>query len=268
MYDELKDRQRRDMWKAIPKERMKEIRRQVQAMPKSRDRTILLLAFVHGLTTTEIEQIAKDRDDLQSRNHRPISRRRIQQIILLYVPDANDYQDHSQKDKPHNDHGAWYWSHEKTRCANCGSTERLEWHHMIPASLGGTAEEYNMICLCHDCHQAVTAYHRRLFPDKFGRPRKPKWKIEIFEKPQKEIFRSSHELLRIFCAPPTCTAKIFRVGLRSIVCSGLCRPDSGHNRRCICTTLHIALDWYRLHSSILHSMGIFRRVYAQKVKLY
>lgn len=172
MYEELKERQRRDMWKAIPRKRMKEIRKQVNEMPKGRDRTILHLAFVDGLTTTEIAELAKYREDLLSRNHRPISRRRIQQIISLHVPDCNDYQDHSHKDRKHADHHKFAYHHSKERCALCGETDRLEWHHMIPAALGGTAEPENMVCLCHGCHQAVSAYHRRLMPDKFCKPKK------------------------------------------------------------------------------------------------
>lgn len=172
MYEEIKERRRRDMWKAIPRERLKEIRWQVQEMPKSRDRTVLLLAFVHGLTTPEIAEIAKTRDDLMSRNHRPLSRRRIQQIILIYVPDANAYQDHSQKESAHSDHGKFAWSHQKECCANCGSTERLEWHHMIPAALGGTAEPENMVCLCKECHDAVTAYQRKIMPEIMSKCRK------------------------------------------------------------------------------------------------
>lgn len=172
MYEDLKNRQRRDMWKAIPEERMKQIVRKIKKMSDGRDKIILELAFVHGLTTTEIAEIAKTRDDLTSRNHRPISRRRIQQVILEYVPDANSYQDHSQRFKQHGDHGFFATHHKKERCANCGSTERLEWHHMIPAILGGTAEPENMICLCHDCHQAVTAYHRKLFPEVMNKRRK------------------------------------------------------------------------------------------------
>lgn len=172
MYEEYKDRQRRDMWKAIPAERMKQIVRKIKRMPDSRDKTVLELVFVHGLTTTEIRNLATERTDLMSRNHQPLSRRRIQQIIMQYVPDANDYQDHSQKDKPREGHSSFAWHHKKERCANCGNTERLEWHHMIPAALGGTAEPENMICLCHDCHQAVTAYHRKLFPVIMNKRRK------------------------------------------------------------------------------------------------
>lgn len=172
MFEELKNRARRDMWKAIPQNRLKQIRRKINGMPDGRDKTILTLAFIHGLTTTEICMLAKERADLSSRNHKPISRRRIQQIILLYVPDANSYQDHSQKEKPHNDHNRFAWNHQKERCALCGETDRLEWHHMIPAALGGTAEPENMVCLCHGCHQAVSAYQRRLMPDKFCKPKK------------------------------------------------------------------------------------------------
>lgn len=156
------------MWKAIPEKRLKKIRKMAQEMPPSRDRTVLILAFVHGLTTTEIAEVAKTREDLYSRNHRPMSRRRIQQVILQYVPDANDYQDHSQKEKQHKDHGAFAWSHKKERCGKCGCTENLEWHHMAPAILGGTADERNMICLCHECHRAVTEYNRTLFPDEMN----------------------------------------------------------------------------------------------------
>lgn len=172
MYDDLKDRRRRDMWKAIPKDRMKEIRRIINEMEKGRDRTILHLAFIDGLTTVEIEQLAQNRDDLRSRNHRPVSRRRIQQIILQYVPDANAYQDHSQKDKARKDHSSFAWHHKKERCANCNGTERLEWHHMIPAALGGTAEPENMVCLCKDCHEAVTAYQRKIMPEIMSKRRK------------------------------------------------------------------------------------------------
>ena len=165
MYEEYKDRQRRDMWKSIPFERMVEIQYQIMDMKPSRDRKVLELAFVHGLTTAEIVEVAKNSEELMSRNHRPLSKRRIQQIILIYVPDANAYQDHSQKEGSHKDHGYFATRHTKERCANCGGTERLEWHHMIPAVLGGTAEPENMICLCHECHKCVTAYHRKLFPN-------------------------------------------------------------------------------------------------------
>lgn len=38
---------------------------------------------------------------------------------------------------------------------------------MIPVFLGGTADDPNMVCVCHDCHKAVTAYQKQLFPGAF-----------------------------------------------------------------------------------------------------
>ena len=165
MYDDFKDRRRKDMWKAFPPERLEQLRFSIRHMDAGRDKTILELAFIHGLTTTEIAEVAKTRLDMLSRNGRPVNRRTIQSTIGKYVPDRNAYQDHSQKDKPHSDHGFFAAHHTKERCANCGGTERLEWHHMIPAVLGGTAEPENMICLCKACHICVTEYHRKLFPE-------------------------------------------------------------------------------------------------------
>lgn len=157
----------RDMWKAIPWERRAEIRKQIQKMPECRNKEILRLAFIENLSTADIAERAKTDMRLYSRNHKPISKRRVLQIISEYVPDYNAYQDHSGKTGLHKDHGKYHWSHKKERCASCGATESLEWHHMIPAFLGGTAEEQNMICLCKDCHRTVTEYHRKLYPDFF-----------------------------------------------------------------------------------------------------
>lgn len=37
-------------------------------------------------------------------------------------------------------------------CACCGSKEKLNLHHIIPISIGGTNEYYNLVYLCKDCH--------------------------------------------------------------------------------------------------------------------
>ena len=155
------------MWKAIPWQRRAEIAKQIRKMPDGIRKQILTMAFIDNMSTADIERYAIEHDTLHSRNHKPISKRRILQIIAEEIPDYNAYQDHSAKTGLHKDHGKWYWHHEKKRCAVCGVTKNLEWHHMIPAFLGGTAEEQNMICLCKDCHAAVTSYHRKLYPDRF-----------------------------------------------------------------------------------------------------
>jgi 5-methylcytosine-specific restriction endonuclease McrA len=40
------------------------------------------------------------------------------------------------------------------RCTNCGSTEKLEGHHIRPLAKGGSAYSLdNIITLCASCHQ-------------------------------------------------------------------------------------------------------------------
>lgn len=41
------------------------------------------------------------------------------------------------------------------QCCNCGSTEELEYHHIVPISLGGKDINSNMACLCYPCHQKI-----------------------------------------------------------------------------------------------------------------
>ena len=38
------------------------------------------------------------------------------------------------------------------KCCNCGSEEDLQYHHIIPLSLGGNDINSNMCCLCYKCH--------------------------------------------------------------------------------------------------------------------
>ncbi|MHC3437043.1 HNH endonuclease [Natrialbaceae archaeon A-gly3] len=38
------------------------------------------------------------------------------------------------------------------RCVNCGSTHRLEAHHIVPISEGGENDPANITTLCHSCH--------------------------------------------------------------------------------------------------------------------
>ena len=166
----MADKQRRrDMWANIPWQRRAAIVRKAKKQPPSRDRTIVLLAFQDGLSTAEIAELAKTRDDLMSRNHRPISKRSVLRVIAQEVPDYNAYQKKHPEGHQRKDHYAFIWrnSGRKVRCANCGSAENLEWHHMIPQFLGGTAEPENMVCLCKGCHDAVTAYQQRIFPEAF-----------------------------------------------------------------------------------------------------
>ena len=44
-------------------------------------------------------------------------------------------------------------------CGCCGSTNKLELHHIIPMANGGTDDYFNLLYLCHDCHKKV---HRNM----------------------------------------------------------------------------------------------------------
>lgn len=43
-------------------------------------------------------------------------------------------------------------------CAACGTTDDLQYHHLVPTSLGGKTEPTNIIVLCGPCHQK---WHRQ-----------------------------------------------------------------------------------------------------------
>lgn len=41
------------------------------------------------------------------------------------------------------------------KCCNCGTTENIEYHHIVPLSLGGNDVVTNIVPLCHRCHKAA-----------------------------------------------------------------------------------------------------------------
>lgn len=165
--DFLKHKTRsRDMWKNIPWERRAEIANKIKRMPDGMRKEVLRLAFIENYSTADIEEAAKSNPLLYGRNHKPIGKRRALQIIAEEIPDYNAYQIRGKTWK-RKDHFRYMAEHEKTRCANCGRTERLEWHHMIPIFLGGKGDPENLICLCKDCHEAISAYHKRIYAEHF-----------------------------------------------------------------------------------------------------
>ena len=40
-------------------------------------------------------------------------------------------------------------------CVNCGSTENIEMHHIVPLSEGGNNVESNIVMLCRACHYSA-----------------------------------------------------------------------------------------------------------------
>lgn len=62
-------------------------------------------------------------------------------------------------------------SHE---CCNCGSTEGIEYHHIVPIAFGGTNRLSNIVPLCGRCHKAAhfgqhLSHYRT--PNYTGRPK-------------------------------------------------------------------------------------------------
>ena len=57
-------------------------------------------------------------------------------------------------------------------CANCGSMENIELHHVVPLFKGGTNEPGNIKPLCHSCH--CLAHAKKIYQksEKIGRPKK------------------------------------------------------------------------------------------------
>lgn len=44
-------------------------------------------------------------------------------------------------------------------CLLCGSTEKLEVHHIIPQCKGGTDDWTNIVTLCPTCHNIISKYY-------------------------------------------------------------------------------------------------------------
>jgi 5-methylcytosine-specific restriction endonuclease McrA len=49
---------------------------------------------------------------------------------------------------------ALVWEQSQGRCAECGSTELLEFDHIIPVAMGGSSTANNLQLLCADCNRA------------------------------------------------------------------------------------------------------------------
>lgn len=54
------------------------------------------------------------------------------------------------------------------KCERCGKPleyTEMQLHHVVPASMNGTNNPHNLMCLCHDCHKLIhgNPYINQLF---------------------------------------------------------------------------------------------------------
>ena len=64
------------------------------------------------------------------------------------------------------------------KCVNCGCSDELEIHHIVPLEIGGNDITSNMVALCYDCHKAVT--NHQLLLTTTGRPHKVGGRKRVF----------------------------------------------------------------------------------------
>ena len=58
-----------------------------------------------------------------------------------------------------------------TYCVNCGSSEEVDLHHIVPIAKGGTNNIQNIVPLCRKCHMAVHDKTRSHHRNCTGRPK-------------------------------------------------------------------------------------------------
>lgn len=60
---------------------------------------------------------------------------------------------------------SWWTVRDEERadeCYNCGASEcKLDVHHIVPLSAGGTNDSWNLMTLCESCHSTAEAYVRQ-----------------------------------------------------------------------------------------------------------
>ena len=145
----------------VPWQIRADIQEKIEEMPDSNRKTILRLYFVEERSSSEIVSYC-ELHGIKSRSHTFYSARSIQNIVARHFPEVRMYRRKNKDKEKRMNHQRYIREHIAVRCGQCGSEENLEWHHMIPISIGGETVEENMVCLCARCHRMVNAYHARL----------------------------------------------------------------------------------------------------------
>lgn len=135
-----------------------------------RNYKILSELIIDRKSTAELAYLGrtnKEYDWLRSNRDKPMSTRRIQQILTEYFPEFHIQTTHKKerKEQPirtEQNNLRKVMITESSCCARCGCKENLELHHMFPVSLGGDNNDLNLIILCKNCHTKITIYNRNI----------------------------------------------------------------------------------------------------------
>lgn len=99
------------------------------------------------------------------------------------------------------------------RCANCGSDDHVEYHHIVPLCAGGTNNITNIVPLCRKCHLAAhSALPRKGHAGKGGRPRKklPDNYLDIFNDYINAVIGSKEFCRRLNTGKHVCEVEEFK----------------------------------------------------------
>lgn len=162
---------RENTWRSITARERASAIKTIQELPETtvkqkRDKAILTYFVIDGISASAIFRRADPLIvGLGNRSKgKPLSTSSILEVIYQYFPEFKK-EHKSRKDDIRTEllkKRQKMPSEHIHLCAFCGSTERLEEHHMIPVSMGGTNDDRNLLFLCHDCHLSVTKYQKTL----------------------------------------------------------------------------------------------------------
>lgn len=126
---------------------------------EKRDKEICTLAFIKNMNAQQIKRLNHPLIiGMGNRsNGKPLSVTSILKICYQYFPFVKE----SRKGKrpaSHEKRVELFKEQQKANitkpkiCAACGATEDIKIHHIIPLSMGGTNDYFNLVYLCHSCH--------------------------------------------------------------------------------------------------------------------
>lgn len=159
-----------------------------------RDEKILTELIVKMKSTAQLGYLAKTDDNyswLKSNQGKPMSTRRIQQILTEYFPEFHIQTTHKKEHKNQKLRNELpkireVMITEDSCCGKCGSKEDLEIHHMFPLELCEDNDDRNLIILCGACHQRATNHYQAWLK---------KLKKEIMDNSNK--LASNHDLVKL-----------------------------------------------------------------------